>query len=62
MKRRIPEVSLILVLGALTMSACALTQGERINPVERAGLRDTVEIELMELNTWGPGMSHTSIG
>jgi hypothetical protein len=47
MKRRIPEVSLILVLGTLIMSACALTQGERINPVEQASLRDTVKIEVM---------------
>jgi hypothetical protein len=47
MGTRIPVVSLILVLGTLIMSACALTQGERINPVEQASLRDTVKIEVM---------------
>lgn len=53
MKRRIPEVSLILVLGTLIMSACTLTQGERINPVEQASLRDTVKIEVMEFDPDG---------
>ena len=47
MKRRIPIMSLLLVLGTLIMSACAPTQGERINPVEQANLRDTVKIEVM---------------
>jgi hypothetical protein len=47
MKTRIHKVSLILVLGTLIMSACAPTQGERINPVEQASLRDTVKIEVM---------------
>jgi hypothetical protein len=40
-------VSLFLVLGILIMSACAVTQGDRINPVEQANLRDTVKIEVM---------------
>ena len=47
MKRRIPAMSLFLILGTLIMSTCALTQGERINPVEQASLRDTVKIEVM---------------
>jgi hypothetical protein len=47
MKRRIPIMFLLSGLGTLIMSACALTQGERINPVEQASLRDTVRIEVM---------------
>jgi hypothetical protein len=50
MKRRIPKVSLILVLGTVIMSACAPIQGERINPVEQASLRGTVKIEVMEFD------------
>jgi hypothetical protein len=50
MKTRIPAMSLILVLGTLIMSACAPIQGERINPVEQASLRDTVKIEVMEFD------------
>jgi hypothetical protein len=40
-------VSLFLVVGTLVLSACTVTQGERINPVEQANLRDTVRIEVM---------------
>ncbi len=47
METRIPVVSLFLALGTLIMSACALTQGERINPVEQASLRGTVKIDVM---------------
>jgi len=47
MKRRIPIMSLLLVLGTLIMSACAPTQGGRINPVEQASLRGTVKIDVM---------------
>ena len=43
-------MSLFLVLGTLIISACALTQGEQINPVEQASLRDTVKIEVMEFD------------
>jgi hypothetical protein len=50
MKRRIPAMSLFLVLGTLIMSACAVTPGQRINPVEQASLRDTVKIEVMEFD------------
>ena len=46
-KTRGPLVSLFLILGTLIMSACAATQGGRINPVEQANLRDTVKIEVM---------------
>jgi hypothetical protein len=46
-------VSVFLVLGTLIMSACAVIQGERINPVEQAGLRDTVKIELMVFDPEG---------
>jgi hypothetical protein len=53
-RTRISVVSLFLVLGNLIMSACAVTRGERVNPVEQANLRDTVKIEVLELNTWEP--------
>jgi hypothetical protein len=49
-RTRISIVSLFLVLGTLIMSACAVTQGERIIPVEQASLRDTVKIEVMEFD------------
>ena len=48
-------MALGLVLAAVTANACALAPGRRINPVEQAGLRDTVKIEVVELNTWEPG-------
>ena len=43
-------MSLFLILGTLIVSACAVTRGERINPVEQANLRDTVKIEVMEFD------------
>ncbi len=50
MKHRIPVMSLLLILGAVIVSACTLAQGARINPVEQASLRDTVKIEVMEFD------------
>jgi len=54
MKSRMLVVALVLVLGILSTNACAPTQGKRINPVERAGLRETVKIEVMQMqwDTW----------
>jgi hypothetical protein len=48
-------VAIILALGAGTAVACALPQGRQINPVVGAGLRDTVKIEVWELNLSEPG-------
>ena len=52
-RTRLSVGSLFLVLGILTMSACAVTQGERINPVEQASLRDTVKIEVKAFDPEG---------
>jgi len=51
MKSRMLVVA--LVLGILITNACTPTPGKRINPVEQAGLRDTVKIEVMQWDTWG---------
>jgi hypothetical protein len=52
MKSRTPVTIWILALGVLILSACASTQAKRVNPVEQAGLRDTVKIDVMEFNSW----------
>lgn len=40
----------ILALGVLFLNACASTQARQVNPVEQAGLRDAVKIDVMEFN------------
>jgi hypothetical protein len=47
MKSRTPVTIWILALGVLILSACASTQAKRVNPVEQAGLRDTVKIDVI---------------
>ena len=46
-RTRAPVKPLFLVLGTLIVGACAVTPGQRINPVEQASLRDAVKIEVM---------------
>ena len=55
MKRRTALIILVHVLGLLIANACASIPGKRVNPVEQAGLGQTVKIEVVELNTWKPG-------
>jgi hypothetical protein len=55
MKRGTALMVLVSVLGLLITTGCAWISGKRVNPVAQAGLRDTVEIEVVELNTWDPG-------
>ena len=43
-------IVILLVLGMLTPNVCA---AQRLNPPERGGLRETVRLEVMELDTWG---------
>jgi hypothetical protein len=53
MKGKTPVTILVLALGILGLSGRALTQAKQVNPVEQAGLRDTVNIDVMEFNPWG---------
>ena len=43
---------LVVALGILVLNARALTQAKQVNPVEQAGLRDTVKIDIIEFNPW----------
>jgi heat shock protein HslJ len=51
MKNRTPTTILVLTLGVLILNACTSTLATRVNPVEQAGLRDTVKIDVVEFNT-----------
>jgi hypothetical protein len=46
--------ALAIIATAILMNGCAVVGLRGANPVEEAGLRDTVRIEVLEFNTWDP--------
>jgi hypothetical protein len=55
MNTRSHAKALVIIVAAVLMNGCAAVGLRGTNPVVEAGLRDTVRVEVLELNTWDPG-------
>jgi hypothetical protein len=55
MNVRPTALALALALMLLLAAGCAAVTGGRINPVEQAGLDDTIKIEILEFARWATG-------
>jgi hypothetical protein len=55
MKSKPRAIGLLLALLLLPAAGCTSPIQSGVNPVEQAGLRDTVKIEVLEFARWAPG-------
>jgi hypothetical protein len=55
MKGKLAAIALTLALTILLAGGCASATKDGLNPVEQAGLKDTIVIEVLELARWAPG-------